>query len=72
MQRGYDIIGNVHGHAAALETLLAKLGYARRDGSWTHSERTAVFVGDFVDRGPENLRACRIAMAMIEAGTALS
>jgi hypothetical protein len=25
--RGYDIIGDVHGHAAALESLLASMDY---------------------------------------------
>jgi hypothetical protein len=27
-------------------------------------------VGDYIDRGPENLRTCRIVMAMVEAGSA--
>ena len=33
---------------------------------------TAAFVGDFVDRGPENLRTCRIIVAMAEAGSAIA
>ncbi|WP_281170011.1 hypothetical protein [Fodinicurvata sediminis] len=42
----------MHGHASALERLLGKLGY-RHDGTcYRHPERTAVFLGDFVDRGP--------------------
>ena len=45
----FDIIGDIHGCRSELETLLGKLGYA--DG--VHPEgRTAVFVGDLVDRGP--------------------
>src|ERR1700674_2912856 len=67
---GYDVIGDIHGQAARLEALLTALEYVQRDGTWTHPARTAVFVGDFVDRGPENLRACRIVMAMTAAGTA--
>lgn len=35
-----------------------------------HPERIALFVGDFLDRGPENLRACRIVMDMTAAGAA--
>jgi hypothetical protein len=32
METGYDIIGDVHGHAAALENLLEKvMGYSKRD-----------------------------------------
>jgi hypothetical protein len=72
METGYDIIGDVHGHAAALEKLLDVMGYSKRDGIWRHPERTAAFVGDFVDRGPENLRACRIVMAMQEAGSGVA
>jgi hypothetical protein len=64
---GYDVIGDIHGHARPLERLLAKLGYERRNGVWSHADRTAIFVGDFVDRGDENLRACRIAMDMTAA-----
>ena len=46
------------------------MDYLKRDGTWEHPERKAVFVGDYVDRGPENLRTCRIVMAMVEAGAA--
>ncbi|WP_223777388.1 polynucleotide kinase-phosphatase [Streptomyces sp. 135] len=64
----FDIIGDVHGCAAELETLLTKLGYV--DG--THPEgRTAVFVGDLVDRGPDTPGVLRRVMAMVAAGTAL-
>ncbi len=46
----YDIIGDVHGHADVLVALLRKLGYRERAGAWRHPERTAVFLGDFIDR----------------------
>jgi calcineurin-like phosphoesterase family protein len=69
---GWDVIGDVHGHAERLETLLATLGFVLRDSVWTHSERKAAFVGDFIDRGPENLRACRIVMDMMTAGAAVA
>src|SRR6516165_7186452 len=67
---GYDVIGDIHGHAPALESLLASMGYIRRDGAYAHPERIAIFVGDFVDRGSENLRACQIVMDMQTAGAA--
>jgi hypothetical protein len=67
---GHDIVGDVHGYATRLEALLKTMGYAERDGVWMHPERTAIFVGDYVDRGPQNLRTCRIVMAMVEAGSA--
>ena len=48
----YDVIGDIHGHADQLEALLAKLEYTCTDGAWQHPQRTAVFLGDFIDRGP--------------------
>ncbi|MQS39875.1 polynucleotide kinase-phosphatase [Streptomyces katsurahamanus] len=64
----FDIIGDVHGCSRELETLLAKLGY--RDGA--HPEgRTAVFVGDLVDRGPDSPGVLRRVMSMVASGDAL-
>lgn len=64
----FDIIGDIHGCASELESLLARLGYA--DG--VHPDgRTAVFVGDLVDRGPDSPDVLRRVMGMTAAGTAL-
>ncbi|MGW7045859.1 polynucleotide kinase-phosphatase [Streptomyces avermitilis] len=64
----FDIIGDIHGCAAELESLLGKLGYA--DG--VHPEgRTAVFVGDLVDRGPDSPGVLRRVMSMVGSGNAL-
>ncbi|MFF7733656.1 polynucleotide kinase-phosphatase [Streptomyces sp. NPDC007984] len=64
----FDIIGDIHGCAAELEALLGKLGYV--DG--VHPEgRTAVFVGDLVDRGPDSPGVLRRVMAMVKSGNAL-
>ncbi|MET9431078.1 polynucleotide kinase-phosphatase [Streptomyces sp. NPDC003036] len=64
----FDIIGDIHGCSSELETLLAKLGYV--DGH--HPEgRTAVFVGDLVDRGPDSPGVLRRVMGMVAAGDAL-
>ena len=67
----YDIIGDVHGRATKLKALLSELGY-RQDGSgvYRHPERTAVFVGDLVDRGDEQLEALQLVKAMVDAGSA--
>ena len=68
----YDIIGDIHGCASELKTLLAQLGYERDDaGVYRHPERTAVFVGDLVDRGPEQLEVLQIVKAMVDHGGAL-
>jgi len=66
----HDIIGDIHGHADLLEALLAKLGYQERGGAWRHPSRTAVFVGDLIDRGPGQLRTLKLVRAMLEAGSA--
>lgn len=66
----YDLIGDIHGHAAPLKALLEKLAYVEIDGVWQHSERQVIFLGDFVDRGPEQLEVIRIVKAMVEAGHA--
>ncbi|MFI6322170.1 polynucleotide kinase-phosphatase [Nonomuraea sp. NPDC050556] len=64
----FDIIGDVHGCRSELETLLAELGWQ----GLTHPEgRTAVFVGDLVDRGPDTPGVLRLVMDMVEAGTAI-
>jgi protein phosphatase len=64
----FDIIGDIHGCSAELESLLAKLGYA--DG--VHPQgRTAVFVGDLVDRGPDSPGVLRRVMSMVKSGNAL-
>ena len=55
---GYDIIGDIHGHADKLEAMLRTLGYRRTAGAWRHPDRQAIFVGDFVDRGPARAIAC--------------
>ncbi|MFF8228125.1 polynucleotide kinase-phosphatase [Streptomyces caelestis] len=64
----FDIIGDIHGCSAELESLLGKLGYT--DG--VHPEgRTAVFVGDLVDRGPDSPGVLRRVMTMVKSGNAL-
>ncbi|OIK06083.1 polynucleotide kinase-phosphatase [Streptomyces monashensis] len=64
----FDIIGDIHGCSAELQSLLGKLGYV--DG--VHPDgRTAVFVGDLVDRGPDSPGVLRRVMSMVGSGHAL-
>ncbi len=73
----FDIIGDVHGCAAELRTLLTELGWTiEYDDAGavdaTHPEgRQAVFVGDLVDRGPDTPGVLRLVMGMVAAGHAL-
>jgi len=64
----YDLVGDVHGCRSELETLLGELGW---DGARHPDGRTAVFVGDLVDRGPDTPGVLRLVMEMAAAGTAL-
>ncbi len=70
---GYDIIGDVHGQAGKLEALLRKLGYVRARSGWVPPQgRTAVFLGDLIDRGPEQIKVVSTVRSMIDAGHARS
>jgi hypothetical protein len=68
----YDIIGDIHGQADKLHALLGKLGYVQREGAYRHPSRTAIFVGDFIDRGPKQVDSVMTARRMVEAGSALA
>lgn len=71
MEQEYDIIGDIHGRADELESVLAQCGYVETECGYVHpSGRQAVFLGDFIDRGTENQRVLRIVKAMVENGTA--
>lgn len=73
----FDIVGDVHGCASELRSLLTELGWRiEYDGDVAvgaaHPEgRQAVFVGDLVDRGPDTPGVLRLVMGMVGAGTAL-
>lgn len=67
---GYDIIGDVHGHADELHALLKHMGYHLDHGIFRHPSRQAIFVGDLIDRGSQNKMVIDTAKAMVEAGNA--
>ncbi|WP_338886296.1 polynucleotide kinase-phosphatase [Rhodococcus sovatensis] len=75
----FDVIGDIHGCLGELTTLLTTLGYrVRRDddgraiGAVPPDGRTAVFLGDFVDRGPDSAGVLRLVMGMVGSGGALA
>jgi hypothetical protein len=68
----YDIIGDIHGYATELKALLTKMDYQELDGVWQHPERRVIFLGDFVDRGPEQVESVQIARSMVESNNALA
>jgi len=65
----YDIIGDVHGHADQLKNLLVKMDYKLIDNCYTHSTRKAIFVGDFINRGPKIRETINLIRRMVESGT---
>jgi hypothetical protein len=70
VRQGYDIIGDIHGYADKLIALLRKLGYETQGEVWGHADRQAIFVGDFVDLGPQQVETVQIVRNMVETGTA--
>jgi len=68
----YDIIGDVHGHAQLLKKLLLELGYRKTDVGYSHPERKAIFVGDFINRGPQIRKTIKTIRSMVENGNALA
>ncbi|ORV09809.1 metallophosphoesterase [Mycobacterium celatum] len=68
---GYDIIGDIHGCATQLEALLVELGYRQAGGAgYRHPRRQAIFVGDLIDRGDEQLRVLQLVKPMVDEGSA--
>lgn len=76
----FDIIGDIHGCFTELTKLLTKLGYSVRRAQTDHHHfgfdvtppvgRTAVFLGDLVDRGPDSPSVLRLVMSMVSSGAA--
>lgn len=69
---GIDVIGDVHGHAEPLRTLLNFLDYDEKSGIFRHAQgRKALFLGDLIDRGPANVEVVDIVRKMVEHGEAV-
>lgn len=74
----FDIIGDVHGCASELRSLLTRLGWdiavdeaGVAVGASHPQGRQAIFVGDLVDRGPDTVGVLRLVMGMVGSGDAL-
>jgi hypothetical protein len=71
---GYDVIGDVHGCADLLEGLLGELGYQEEGGAYRYvgsgGDRQAVFVGDLIDRGSQQIKTLEVVRSMVDAGSA--
>ena len=68
----YDLIGDIHGHADELVSLLEKLGYTKRQGVYRRPDRKVIFLGDFIDRGPKIREVLETVKPMVEEDAALA
>ena len=56
------VIGDVHGQTEKLQTILAKLR-----GRPDYKNRWIVFIGDFVDRGPDPAGSTELVLSLMES-----
>jgi calcineurin-like phosphoesterase family protein len=71
MSERYDVVGDIHGMRSTLEGILASLGYVDGPQGWSHAEeRQLVFVGDFLDAGPDPLGCLELVEELVVAGMA--
>lgn len=68
----FDIIPDIHGQHAKLNAALAGLGWRRSALGWIHPDpdRQIVFLGDFIDRGPDNRAVLKTVRELVNAGKA--
>ena len=67
---GIDLIGDIHGHATELHSLLRSMDYTEINGVYQHPERSVIFLGDFIDRGDQQLEVLRVVSSMCINGNA--
>lgn len=67
-----DIIADIHGEFEKLTQLLTKMGYACNRGVWGHPERKALFLGDYVDRGPQVRETLHLVRNMVDSRNAVA
>lgn len=67
-----DIIADIHGQIAKLRAALDALGWRRSPAGWVHPDaaRSILFLGDFIDRGPENRAVIFVVRDLIDSGKA--
>lgn len=67
-----DFIGDIHGHADELEALLLKMNYTCKHSAYAHPDRKALFVEDYIDRGPKIKETLNIVRRMVDSGNAIA
>jgi len=67
---GFDVIGDIHGYAATLKKLLQTMGYRSTSGVFSHPTRKALFLGDYIDRGPYQEETITVVQSMVRGACA--
>ncbi len=67
-----DFIGDLHGYADQLRKLLERMGYTQQGEVYRHPERKVLFLGDYIDRGPQIRETLQLVRKMVEAGEAIA
>lgn len=62
------VVGDVHGHAETLASLLRDAGLVDRALRWTGRDARLWLVGDLVDRGPDGIGAIDLVMRLEREG----
>lgn len=67
-----DIIPDIHGQATKLEVALSRLGWRKAATGWHHADpaREIFFLGDLIDRGPDNRAVLSTVRALVDSGKA--
>ncbi len=65
-----DFIGDIHGYYNELKSLLLKLEYRKEEKIWQHKSRKALFLGDFINKGPDSLKVIKHIKRMVDNGKA--
>lgn len=67
----YDVVGDIHGRFDKFHALMRTLGYEEVGNAFVPPHgRQAVFVGDLIDRGPEQVKLLQYVRRMVDAGHA--
>ena len=71
MNIAYDVIGDIHGRLDKFHALMLALGYFESNNTYVPpAGRQAIFVGDLIDRGPEQVKLLQYVRRMVDAGYA--
>lgn len=58
------VVGDVHGAHDKLRALLIRAGLTDRGGNWTGGRAHLVFLGDYLDRGPDGIGVVRLVQQL--------